>query len=115
MLGVEVEAFLGLLEQGVGIEVLGDGLAAVESQWNGQFAIRLVLSRGFRVRCDSAGPRVSDLVPWARTDCDEIRRQRNVHREVEGIGLIAVDIGGGAGLGHRVGNNLPTLRCHDVD
>ena len=31
VLGVEVEAFLGLLEQSVGIEVLGDGLAAVDS------------------------------------------------------------------------------------
>ena len=69
---VEVEALLGFAEQPLGVEVVGEGGAAVDGQRDFQF-VRLP-GRGLRVVGKCAAPGVGDLVITARADGDQVGR-----------------------------------------
>ena len=115
VLGVVVEALLRDGEQLFGIQVLGQGLAAVQAQRNGlgttvlDLAARARLDQrivgGLRVSGDLAAPFVGDLVPRANTEGDQIGGQQVIHLRAVQYRVI-LSLGGDNVIGH----DSPRLR-----
>ena len=89
MLGVVVEALLRDGEQLLGVQVLGQGLSAVQAQRHGLGTAVLDLAAGarlhqrivggLRVGGDLATPHVGDLVPRPYAEGDQVGGQQVVH------------------------------------
>ena len=94
---VEIKALFGLREQAFGIERIQQRRAAV----NAQRHLKSLRRRALRVLRQRAGPRIRHAHIRARTQCNQVGRQRVIHRGTHGI---ARTRDGG------VGNHRPVLR-----
>ncbi len=129
VLGVVVKALLGNFKELICIQVFRQGLAAVQRQRHGHFALGGQLATlassccrfrgGLWVGSHRARPFVAHHVPWPHAECDQVGGQQVVHRGCV-HGLVFFD----AMLlrDHVIGHHTPTargghgdvIRCLDI-